>query len=358
MLKSLRAAFAQYALGDGANGNEEIIAPIEERVNALLDAIEAAETHLLQLGFDVSRLDGATGFDKIAALRDAVNCLCTSDESKRRFEIMARQVFSRFKALVMEPSAYQFAHRHDNIEAIFKKLSERRDLTDVTEVLKKLHKIVNDAIATAGPGEDQREELKFDLSNIDLERLRIEFTNRVKRKASVVQDIRELIEAKLAQMLANNPMRMDYYARYGQIVAEYNREKDRVTVEETFARLTEFLGGLNEEDHRAAREGLSESELAVFDLLKKDTLKPGELERVKQSSKMLLERLREVVKPLEQWTEKESTRAEVESEVLDEVFRLLPDPPFSEAEKEALAAKVFEHLWMQSSAGSFPEQAA
>jgi type I restriction enzyme R subunit len=103
---------------------------------------------------------------------------------------------------------------------------------------------------------------------------------------------------------------------------------------------------------------MTESELAIFDLLKKDDLKAAELERIKQSSKQLLERLREVVMPLDQWTEKESTRADVESEVLDEVFRLLPDPPFSESEKEELAAKVFEPLWMQSSSGAFPEQAA
>jgi hypothetical protein len=37
---------------------------------------------------------------------------------------MARQVFIRFKALLMEPSALTYAERHDNIEAIYKKLEE------------------------------------------------------------------------------------------------------------------------------------------------------------------------------------------------------------------------------------------
>ena len=66
---------------------------------------------------------GAKGFDRIEALRDAVDALYTSDEAKRRFEIMARQVFIRFKALLMEPSAFAYAERHDNIEAIYKKLT-------------------------------------------------------------------------------------------------------------------------------------------------------------------------------------------------------------------------------------------
>ena len=59
---------------------------------------------------------------------------------------MARQVFIRFKALIMEPAAFTYAERHDNIEAIYKKLEERRDMMDVTDLLKELHKIVNEAI--------------------------------------------------------------------------------------------------------------------------------------------------------------------------------------------------------------------
>ena len=36
----------------------------------------------------------------------------------------------------MEPSAFAYAERHDNIEVIYKKLTERRDTADVTELLK------------------------------------------------------------------------------------------------------------------------------------------------------------------------------------------------------------------------------
>ena len=101
-----------------------------------------------------------------------MDALYTSDEAKRRFEIMARQVFIRFKALLMEPSAFAYAERHDNIEAIYKKLEEKRDTADVTEVLKELHRIVNEAIRTQEPGEDHAEGLTVDLSQIDFDKLR------------------------------------------------------------------------------------------------------------------------------------------------------------------------------------------
>ena len=136
MLKSLREALAQYALGDKRRPAEEIVAPVEERVCALLEAIEATEAHLRGLGFNPARLTGAKGFTRIAALADAVEAIYTSDEAKRRFEILARQIFIRFKALLMEPSAFVYAERHDNLEAIYKKLTERRDTADVTELLK------------------------------------------------------------------------------------------------------------------------------------------------------------------------------------------------------------------------------
>ena len=136
MLRSLREALAQYALGDGSDGDDdEIVAPIEERVQALIEAIEATEAHLRRLGFDPGKLLGSTGFARIKGLKDAVEAVYSSDDAKRRFEILARQLFVRFKALLMEPSVFAYAERHDNIEAIYKKLTERRDTADVTDAL-------------------------------------------------------------------------------------------------------------------------------------------------------------------------------------------------------------------------------
>jgi type I restriction enzyme R subunit len=194
MLKSLREALAQYALGDDGSGGEEIVAPIEERVQALIEAVEATEAHLRDLGFDPATLVGAKGFVRIKALADVVDAVYSSDEAKRRFEILARQVFIRFKALLMEPTAFAYAERHDNIGAIYKKLTERRDTADVTELLKELHRIVNEAIRTQVASGDQAAGLTFDLSKVDLERLREEFSKKVSHKATAIQDIRDIVE--------------------------------------------------------------------------------------------------------------------------------------------------------------------
>ena len=353
MLKSLREALAQYALGDedddgGAGG---IVAPIAERVAGLLQAIEAAETHLFARGFDATRLHGATGFTRIEALHDAVDVLYTSDEVKRRFEIVARQVFIRFKALLMEPSALAYAERHDNIEAIYKTLQNKRDTADVTEVLKELHRIVNEAIRAAAPGGDHADGLTVDLSQIDFEKLRNEFASKVRRKHAALQDIRDVIEHKLAQMLACNPLRMDYYKRYQAIIADYNREKDRATVEATFAQLVALAASLDTEQRRAAEEGLSEDALALFDLLFKDHISKKDRERLKHASRGLLSSLRDLLAPMPGWRQNATTQAEVRVFILDRLYDSLPRPPFTEAETDDIALRVYDYVWERSASG-------
>jgi type I restriction enzyme R subunit len=353
MLKSLREALAQYALGDDPDGHGagDIVLPIEELVAALLQAIEETERHLSSLGFEAGRLHGAAGFDRIQCLRDAVDAVYASDEAKRRFEIMARQVFIRFKALLMEPSALAHAERHDNIEAIYKKLQDRRDTADVTELLKELHRIVNEAIRAATPGQDHAEGLTVDLSQIDFEKLRDEFAGRIRRKHAAVQDIRDVVEKRLARMLATNPMRMDYYRKYQEIIADYNREKDRATVEATFAALVELAASLDDEQRRAAEEGLSDDELALFDLLFKDKISQADRERLKQASRSLLSSIRSLLRPMPDWTQKVATQAEVKVFILDALYETLPRPPFTEGETEQIAERVYEYVWQRSASG-------
>jgi type I restriction enzyme R subunit len=354
VLPSLRQALAEYALGDdGENENlGEVVTPIEDLVTSLQQAIDQTEGHLRGLGFEPTRLIGTKGFDRIQALRDAVDVLYTSDEVKRRFEIQARIVFSRFKALIIEPSSYQFAERHDNIEAIYKKLEENRDTADITDILKEIHKIVNEAIRTQGNESEPPERAIIDLSSIDFEKLREEFSTKVQRKHIVIQNIREVVERKLQQMLANNPQRMDYYKKYQEIIADYNREKDRSTIEDTFVRLADLVRSLDEEQQRHVKEGLSESELALFDLLNKDKISQTERERVKLASRSLLDSLKKLLKTMELWTKNPQTQAEVEVFILDKLYETLPMPPFTEEECTGAAHRVYEFIWQRCASGS------
>jgi type I restriction enzyme R subunit len=242
---------------------------------------------------------------------------------------------------------------HDNIETIYKRLQQRRNVADVTNILKELHKIVNEAIRAQQPGDDQAEGLTVDLSKIDFEKLKQEFEAKVKRKPAAVRDIRDLVEEKLNAMLAQNSRRMDYYKRYMEIVADYNREKDRVTVEETFARLVKLAADLDHEQQRAAREGMTEDELSLFDMLYRDTISKKDRERLKQASKNLLSVVLAQLHKMPEWTKNEASRADVETQVCDIIWMELPTPPYSDEDKERISQEVFTFVWQQCESGSF-----
>lgn len=116
-----------------------------------------------------------------------------------------------------------------------------------------------------------RDSRVYDIGSIDFERLRKEF-ERCDVKHRVVQDLKQVIDARLKRMLEQNPRRSDFQKRYEEIVALYNSEKDRATIERTFEELMRFCGNMDDESRRAAREGLDEESLAVFDLLGKKAI--------------------------------------------------------------------------------------
>ncbi len=137
-------------------------------------------------------------------------------------------------------------------------------------------------------------------------------------------------------MSARNPLRMNDEKKYQEILPAYNQDKDRATVEDTFARLMDRADSLDEE------------QLALFDLLRRDDLSKVDRERIKQASRDILAGVLRVVAPLERWTEKAQTQAEVETFILDSVFQELPEPPYTADDKQALTALVYRHVWQQA----------
>jgi type I site-specific restriction-modification system R (restriction) subunit len=98
------------------------------------------------------------------------------------------------------------------------------------------------------------------------------------------------------------------FERNAAIVADYNREKDRITIEQTFKSLLRLVQKLDEEDSRAVREGLDEESLAIFDLLKKQDLSASDIKRIKAVAVGLLGELKAEKLRVDQWRDKEATR--------------------------------------------------
>lgn len=110
----------------------------------------------------------------------------------------------------------------------------------------------------------------MDLSQVNFEKLRAEFAEEGTPQADGSSRYPNRRGGQAPSDAVRNPQRMDYYKRYQEIVADYNREKDRATVEATFAKLLDLAKSLDEEQQCVWREGLSDDEMALFDLIYRD----------------------------------------------------------------------------------------
>jgi len=83
---------------------------------------------------------------------------------------------------------------------------------------------------------------------------------------------------------------------------------------------------LDDEEKRYVREGFNnDEELAMYDLLLKDSLTPAEIKKVKKLAKVLLERIKDKISELDHWTEKEETQAEVDVLIRNTLWSELPE---------------------------------
>lgn len=126
-------------------------------------------------------------------------------------------------------------------------------------------------------------------------------------------------------MMARNPTRIDYYERYQTIISNYNAEQNRAAIEKSFTDLLALANELDIETERYIREGFdNEEQLALFDLLKKDTLSKEEIKMLKASAKELLDTVHQAIVRMNNWREKESTRAEMAKIIRDALWKSLP----------------------------------
>ena len=353
ILKNLRKALATFAgsadAGRGEDKDEETdpTKEKEELLQDLADSIALVEQFLKARGATLMRIHETTGFDRITAILDVKEAVNENDESRKRFEVMSREVFKKFKSCLTIPGVNDYRAGYEAIHIVYKRLNKDREQADITDIIRELHGVVDEAIETQTTKVTEEPSGPYDISKIDFDRLRKEF-ERSKKKNTTVQCLKTVIEKKLQMLLAQNPTRTDYQKHYEEIIAEYNREKDRATIEKTFEALFVFMKGLDQEEDRAIREGLDQESLAIFDLLKKPDLNKEEIKRIKQVSVELLGTLKEEKLRIERWREKEATRDAVRLAIHDYLWSDstgLPIDVYEETDVAEKAAEVFRHVF-------------
>ncbi len=345
MVRSLRKALATFAAQAEAGEPTAAVDPLEDEKMALADyaaSVKAARAHVEGLGFDLMLLIKPQYLDKLEPIAFAVGCVKRNDESRVTFNVLVEAMQAKFRALFPHPDLAEHYDEHDALSAIYNKLNERKQVDDISSMLRELHDVVDDAVAFDAPKVAEPTRNPYDISKINFERLQQEFA-RAEQQAKTF-DLKEKIEARLAAMLRANPSRVDLYEKYQRIIRDYNREKDAAEIAHIFERLMALDDELDVEARRFVREGFdNEEQLAIFDLLQKENLKPTEIDRIRKAAKDLLPTLEQRKVLAAYWQDRAATRAQVETAILDHFYAELPEP-FDESEIKLLSARVFGYL--------------
>jgi type I restriction enzyme R subunit len=150
------------------------------------------------------------------------------------------------------------------------------------------------------------------------------------------------VAAHLDVMVRRNPTRRDLRAELTRIVERYNQGAENV--EAFFAELVAFTKRMEEEDRRSVREGISEEELALVDLMKRPEVPLTDAlhDKLKVVARELLRRLPE--KLVIDWKRSYQRKAAVKK-VIERALEELPQDAYSDALYEDVCGAVFDHVF-------------
>ena len=148
----------------------------------------------------------------------------------------------------------------------------------------------------------------IDLNEIDWEALARTFDQGKKRTEA--EKLRPPCRARSRSLARLNPTRIDWAERFQKLIDEYNAGS--LNVEEFFEELKKFAQSLAAEEQRGIAEGLTDEELALFDILTKPepVLTKAEEAEVKKVCRELLATLKREKLVLD-WREKQQAKAGV-----------------------------------------------
>lgn len=368
VFRSLKKAFASYGGGtSNEDGKED--APVQEKDQLyvlLNDAINECKRWCEGIGIDLTRItDANIVFNKLGLFDEYANIIIAKDEDKKQFAVYDNTIDALYEAcrpeILSRRKDFQLASVIHYLREVIDGKADRGNLDNAK---RRISQLLDESIVAENPfteaetkvtEDDTQYSIKawkqIDLSKLDVDKLREEFKEATYKNIEIA-DLRAFISGKLTQLLQHNVTRTPFAQKLQEIIDRYNAGNS--SNENYFEDLVDFVAQLKEEELRAAKEGLTEDELEIFDLLKKDKLTKDEEQSVKLAAKNLLHRLKEE-RPtvlINDWHKDTQTRMQVQLAIKKILDEALP----SSYDREIYSTKcdvVYEHLFARAQNGNF-----
>jgi len=338
VFKNIERALALYAAT--GTDEDEIIRSKDELLTDLKKALRNAKEFMRREEMELEPLLAAPSEQKLLILEQYADKIIGVQENKKKFLNLASDLQSAYRSVLPDPNAEDYCRE---VTAIRVLASRIRDVgarsVDVSQVKKDLEDLLDKSIQTGEYVIPQHKKIK-DLSLLDANALQAFFAGLENKNIQVACMSAEL-EKKIAEMVRKNKKRAKFMERLISLLQEYNSGAH--DIDQLFEDLIDLAKDLSDEEQRAARENMTEEELAIFDLLIKDNLNPDEVACIKGASHELLINLKPLL--VSHWRDFEPNRAGVKTTISDLLYEKLPEPTYTEQDCEIKKIEVYNFVY-------------
>lgn len=346
ILHNLNHALAVYASDKGEGGVDMPIFEKSKLIDQLRNEIQEMTSALDEWKISLSKIMASEGTECISLIDDAIEHILENEKRQSVFKEKNTIIQRTYKAILPDISASEFHPVVKLLQVLADKLFSISPTIDISDVCKKVSELLDKSVKVE-PKYIAETPVKYesgkiiDLSKLDIKKLQEEFNRG--RKRTIAEQLRKEVEVKLLALCRLNKSRIDYMEKFQKLIDDYNAGS--MNVEEYYNRLLEFVKSLDHEEKRALSENLSEEELAVYDLLVKDTpikMSQKDILTVKKIAHDLLEKLKSEKLVLD-WRKKQQARASVKV-CIKEILENLP-PVFPKEVYLKKCSLVYEHIY-------------
>jgi len=343
VFRHLETALAVYAAGPAGSDSSDIIRDKAALVGELEEEIGDLVEFAWRWDVDLDALARADGFEFIA-LRDAsIEALLVDSVTRRAYLERSDRVRRLFAAILPDPAAGP----HSRLVGVARNLAERIRSLDEPADLSAVSGPVNELLDRSVGAEEYVIRAAadgalahhlIDLNTIDFDALAARLAG---SKRTAAQRLAKQVGEELEASARRNPTRLDLVEKLRTLIDAYNAGS--LNVDEMLRRLQSLSKQLSEGEQRTAREGLSEPELAIFDLLTQPdpTLSQEQRAEVKKIARKLMEHITERL--VLDWRKKAETR-EAARVLVKDILEELPDAYDAETWQRKTDV-VFNHIF-------------
>ena len=353
VFQNLQKALAIYA-ATGQCGDK----PIQSKdglVQELNEALADVRAFCAGVGVGVDAITTAQKLQRLKLIGDAVEALIAPDERRRDFLRRASAVGRVYKALLPDERAAPFLRPVAAVHIVAEAIRGKLGPVDIAAIIGRIDALLDERVEgvaiTASIIDGDERGGRVDLADTDFEKLAKLFQTKPR---TANEQMRAKARAKVQQLVQANPTRLHLAEKLEQLVDAYNL--GTVDAEAFFGALKKLVEEMEDEERRAARERLTEEELAIFDLLTRPEpkLTKAQEAEVKRVARELLEKLKAL--QVEFWRLTQQTRAQVYSEIRVKLNEL-PEEPYPQATWDEKVEAVWQFVYARGPGTSSPHVA-